>query len=92
MKRQSNLWPQIVAWDNLVLAHRRARAGKRFKESVLSFEWDRGGELLRLQQELEGGTYCPGKHRTFLICEPKRRLIAAAPYRDRVVHEGGHGW
>ena len=32
------------------------------------------------------GAYTPGVYRFFEIHEPKRRLIAAAPFRDRVVH------
>ena len=31
-------------------------------------------------------TYQPGSYQSFYIHEPKRRLISAAPFRDRVVH------
>ncbi|NLV46946.1 MAG: RNA-directed DNA polymerase [Candidatus Hydrogenedentes bacterium] len=43
-------------------------------------------ELFRLQRELENGDYQPGPYHTFTIREPKERQIAAAPFRDRVVH------
>jgi retron-type reverse transcriptase len=43
-------------------------------------------EMLRLREELLSGGYQPGPYRFFEIREPKRRLIAAAPFRDRVVH------
>jgi len=39
-----------------------------------------------LQEELAQQTYRPGPYRSFYIHEPKRRLISAAPFRDRVVH------
>ena len=39
-----------------------------------------------MQDELLAGTYASGAYRTFEIFEPKRRLISAAPIRDRVVH------
>ena len=42
--------------------------------------------LLRLQEELRARSWRPGQYTTFEIQEPKRRLISAAPYRDRVVH------
>ncbi len=32
------------------------------------------------------GSYKPGAYRSFYIRDPKRRLISAAPFRDRVVH------
>ncbi len=42
-------------------------------------------ELRRLSEELACRTYRPGKAFAFVIEEPKRRLIAALPFRDRVV-------
>ena len=43
-------------------------------------------ELERIQEELVTKSYRPGGYRTFQIVEPKKRMISAAPYRDRVVH------
>jgi RNA-directed DNA polymerase len=42
--------------------------------------------LVQLQAELRGKSYRPGAYASFYIHEPKRRLISAAPFRDRVVH------
>jgi RNA-directed DNA polymerase len=39
-----------------------------------------------LQAELLSHSYTPGGYTSFYIHEPKRRLISAAPFRDRVVH------
>jgi retron-type reverse transcriptase len=43
-------------------------------------------ELVRLHEELVRKTYNPSEYRSFRIFEPKEREIAAAAYRDRVVH------
>jgi len=43
-------------------------------------------ELLALQDELLNLTYRPGSYRSFYIHDPKKRLVSAAPFRDRVVH------
>lgn len=43
-------------------------------------------EAEQLRRELERGTYEPGPYRLFKIYERKPRVIAAAPFRDRVVH------
>lgn len=86
MKRAGHLFDRIVSWPNLVEASLRARRGKRFRPNVAAFEFNQEYELLRIQHELASGTYRPGPYRTFEICEPKRRMISAAPYRDRVVH------
>jgi RNA-directed DNA polymerase len=86
MKRYGNLWHQVVDFENLLLAARQARRGKRFRQNVLAFNYNLESELLQIQAELENHTYCPGAYRTFQILDPKPRLISAAPYRDRVVH------
>lgn len=86
MKRYGDLWGQITEFKNLYKASQKAQRGKRFKHSVLSFNYHLGDELRTLQQELIQKIYVPGEYRTFRIFDPKPRLISAAPYRDRVVH------
>ena len=86
MKRYGNLWERVVRWDNLVLAARKARRGKRGRAVVTRFDFHQEWHLSRLQRELMDGSYRPGSFTTHWIDRPKRRLISAAPYRDRVVH------
>jgi RNA-directed DNA polymerase len=86
MKRLGNLWAGLVGLDNLWLAWRKARKGKSRSRAAQLFELDLEGNLLALIRELEEGSYCPGEYRLFQIYEHKPRQIAAAPFRDRVVH------
>jgi len=86
MKRLGKLWPEVTAWDNLYRAWRQARAGKRDRPSVGRFGQHLEHELYDLQDELRAGRYRPGRYRLFTIYERKPRQIAAAPFRDRVVH------
>jgi len=86
MKRFTNLWCQITDFANLLEAARKAQKGKRYRDNILAFNYNRESELLDLQATLLAQTYRPGAYRTFEIVEPKRRLISVAPYRDRVVH------
>jgi len=86
MKRAGCLWKPLVSWENLLLAARQARRGKRGRRSVQQFEFDIEAQLLDIQGSLEDGSYRPGGFRTHWITHPKPRLISAAPYRDRVVH------
>ncbi len=82
----ANLHEQICSWDNLWLAAQNAARGKRSSLPVASFEYRLADELLVLQQALRDKTYLPGAYHSFYVHEPKRRLISAAPFRDRVVH------
>ncbi len=86
MKRRGNLWTDVIAFENLAKAARLAQRGKRYRDNVLAFNYDLETNLLQLQRELISQTYRPGPYKTFQIVEPKKRMISAAPYRDRVVH------
>jgi retron-type reverse transcriptase len=86
MKRYGNLYPEIIDFENILLASRQAQKGKRFRDNVLDFNYHLETELIRLQQQLTDKSYQPGAYRTFHLTNPKSRLISAAPYRDRVVH------
>ncbi len=86
VKTYKNLFPQITTFENLYLAYRQARKGKRTKAPVADFELNFELHLLSLQEVLLSLTYKPGPYRNFIIFEPKRRLVSAAPFRDRVVH------
>ena len=80
------LFDQLVSWDNLSLAWQDAARGKRAKSDVAGFEMRLGDELINLQHALREGSYTPGAYQSFYIHEPKRRLVSAAPFRDRGVH------
>jgi len=77
---------ELHSFDNLLLAYRKAAKGKRGHADVAEFEYRLEENLLHLQRELEDQTYQPGAYHSFYIHDPKRRLISAAPFRDRVVH------
>ena len=86
MRRTGRLFETIASFGNLLAASQAAYRGKRFRPGPAAFQHDLEGNLLRLQEELRDGSYRPGAYRAFWIRDPKRRLISAAPYRDRVVH------
>jgi len=86
MKTYKNIYSQIHNFGNLYAAFLAARRGKRDRVAVASFEFDLEHNLLQLETELRDQTYHPGQYTNFFIYEPKRRLVSAAPFRDRVVH------
>jgi RNA-directed DNA polymerase len=80
------LYPRVYSWYNLLVAHHDAALGKRSHEAVARFEYHLEDNLIALEEELRTKTYQPGAYTSFYIHEPKKRLISAAPFRDRVVH------
>jgi len=83
--RRHIIYSAICDFASLHAAYCRARRGKRHLSEVLDFERDLEGELFRLQDELDAGTYRTGDYYTFTVREPKARLVAALPFRDRVL-------
>jgi len=81
-----DLYPALMHYDNLYQAYRKAAKGKRGQAAVAGFEFNLESNLFRLQAELESQRYQPGEYHSFYIRDPKRRLISAAPFGDRVVH------
>lgn len=78
----SSVWEPLNLWK----AFKSAAKGKRSTPAEAAFEFNLEEELIQLEDELRSGTYQPLGYHNFLIQRPKRRLISAAPFRDRVVH------
>ena len=71
--------------ETLLELTRRAALGKRRHGEVARWLLDPVPRLQALQLELARRSYEPGVPRGFVIHEPKRRLISALPFRDRIV-------
>lgn len=79
-------YKKLIAWPNLLLAWQRACKGKRGKVAVAAFELRLEDYLLELQDMLSTHSWQAAGYEHFYIHDPKRRLISAAPFADRVVH------
>lgn len=76
---------ELCSFETLWNAYRRARRCKRSKGSTAAFEYSAIEELLILSKSLLQGKYQPDPLDAFLIYEPKKRLIQAPTFRDKVV-------
>ena len=80
------MFDEIVSFQNLHKAYLGARKAKQYRPAILRFGSMLEAELLALRDELRGGTYRHGSYKTFIVRDSKKRVIQAAPFRDRVVH------
>jgi len=78
-------YEEICSFETLWTAYLRARRNKRSKRGTAVFEYSAIEELLILSKSLLQGTYKPDELEAFLIYEPKKRLIQAPSFRDKVV-------
>lgn len=77
---------QIYDFDNLLSAAYSCRKGKTTARSSMFFFANLEENIIALQNELMWGMYLVSEYHHFYVFEPKRRLISAPNFRDRVVH------
>jgi retron-type reverse transcriptase len=85
-KRHDNLFRQIASFGALRSAAKRAICGKRKKAGAVAFFANLERELLTLERQLRDRSYKPGRYFAFEVSDPKKRIVSAAQFRDRVVH------
>ena len=77
---------ELISMNNLLDAWGEFVIGKRSRVDVQEFELHLMDHLLDLHRDLSNGTYRHSKYESFVIADPKRRLIHKASVRDRVLH------
>ena len=87
---RDGLFDDVASFEALAAAALRAVAGKRRTPVPAAFLANLETEVLRLERELRAGRWRPGRYVEIEVTDPKRRLVSAAPFRDRVVHHAVH--
>jgi len=90
MDKIRDIYPKIIAKENLYRSAYMASKGRRYRDTTADFNFCLEEEIGRLHNELSTKSYRHGEYRLFTIYDPKERSIAAAPFRDRVVHHAVH--
>lgn len=87
MKRINNLYSSIISIDNLTVASSNAKKGKLHQRSVQEFLKNPNHNIEQLHLVLKSNTFNTSEYSTFVIHEPKERVISRLPfYPDRIVH------
>jgi len=86
MKTYNDLYPQVICFENLYFAWKKARKNKTNRSYVIEFEKNLLNNLIHLNNELKTETYEPKPLQTFILRDPKTRKISKSAFRDRVVH------
>lgn len=76
---------KICSWENLYAAYQEAAKGKWFRTDVMKFSQNLEENLIEIQNELIWHKYKVGRYREFYVYEPKKRLVMALGFKDRVV-------
>ena len=86
-KTFNGLWSDFISFENLYDAYATARSGGHREDmQVMRFTRDLETNLFNIQNHLIWGTWRPNPVYEFIVYEPKRRLIQAPAFVDRIVH------
>lgn len=86
MLRERCLIHRIADIDNLSLAFVKACRGKQGKHEVAVYRARLEENLSELRSQILSGNVDVGHYTYFTIRDPKERVICAAPFRERVLH------
>jgi len=86
MRKNYQSYSQIISWDNIYSAYKKAAKGRYYRQDVLIFNTKLEENLLLIRKQLETENYHFGPYQKRTIHEPKRRIISIAPFSDRIVH------
>ena len=75
----------ICSFENLYMAYKKAKAGKKFNGSAARFEMMSLEGVHMLKEQLENQTYEMAPYNEFKIYEPKERVIQSCSFKDKVV-------
>jgi len=86
-RRFRNLIGKIIGPANMAEAYRLTCAGKRQTSGYLEFKEYAPLNLADLARDMAEGRYVSGTPHEFHVFDPKKRLISALPFRDRVAQQ-----
>ena len=86
MHRVGYLFEEVLSYRNMDLAFDLAWKGTSHHHTAYEVYFRKEQLLFKLKKEIESHTYQPSGYSFFKIFDPKERIIAVAPFRDRVVH------
>jgi retron-type reverse transcriptase len=87
MKTYKKLWDEFISKENFNIAAIKAVKSKKAKKTVQRFLNNREVLLEKLRQDVIHGRYKTSPYRTFIIFEPKQRIIYNLPlYPDHILH------
>jgi len=85
-ERHTDLFGRIVSFSALRAAAMKAALGKRGTAGAAAFMANLETHLLRIERALLECRWQSSGYTEIELREPKRRIVSAAPFRDRVVH------
>lgn len=85
MKKFNVTYEQVASYSNIYAAYLDARKGKSERNEIMRFSLELDAHLNDLYNDLQEERYKVSGYRIIYIHVPKKRLIMALQFRDRVL-------
>lgn len=79
------MYELVTSFKNLYRAYKKSKSGKGYKRSSAKFEIMALEGILMLQARLKNKTYRVSGYNQFEVTRPKRRVIKAGSFQDKIV-------
>lgn len=84
-KKYKNLFREIVSRENVLAAYEKTSRGKKSTRADLEFQQNFEVNINNLIKRMKDPNFKPCKTHTFVIKDPKPRVITALAYEDRII-------
>ena len=84
LRKNKKMKEHITDFDSLYESMTKCKKGVSWKPSVKSFVLNAEENILRMEKQLQNGTWKNGKPKKVLITYPKRREALSIPFKDRI--------
>lgn len=85
-KKSNNIYDEVVTIDNLLKMWDIVKKTCNNKQQIFNFSLNLNTNIINIYNKLKSRTYVPGRYKTFLIFEPKPRLIMNQSVSDKIVN------
>jgi hypothetical protein len=86
VKSAGDIYRRIADADNIRVGFLKAARGKQGRRDVVDFKSEFEHNIARLYAQIEERRLDIGHYRYFQVFDPKKRLICAASFPERVLH------
>lgn len=86
MEKHKHVFEQFASFDNMYDGYLLARRNKRYKDEVLNYSANLEENLIDAVNRLRWKEYSVGRMHEFYEYFPKKRIIVALPFADRVIN------
>ena len=86
IKKTKSIYDEAITFDNIYAMWKIIKRTCKNRREVYTFSLNVNTNIMNIYNVLKSKTYPPGKYRTFMIFEPKARLVMSQSIFDKIIN------